>query len=134
MKKYRTFTLLELLCCIVIVSVMLIIAIPSMKVVIDNSRLNSMKSSAILVLDLAEKKYTESMLLDENKNREETTAKTLSEISNTIKESSMTSKELSETNRLLVDKMTYELQSIDSSISQMNGDLKKIADKLDKED
>lgn len=73
-------------------------------------------------------------ILDENKNREETTAKTLSEISNTIKESSMTSKELSETNRLLVDKMTYELQSIDSSISQMNGDLKKIADKLDKED
>ena len=53
MKKYRTFTLLELLCCTVIVSVMLIIAIPSMKVVIDNSRLNSMKSSAILVLDLA---------------------------------------------------------------------------------
>ena len=68
MKKYRTFTLLELLCCTVIVSVMLIIAIPSMKVVIDNSTLNSMKSSAILVLDLAEKKYTESMLLDENKN------------------------------------------------------------------
>ena len=68
MKKYRTFTLLELLCCTVIVSVMLIIAIPSMKVVIDNSRLNSMKSSAILVLDLSEKKYTESMLLDENKN------------------------------------------------------------------
>ena len=46
----------------------------------------------------------------------------------------MTSKELSETNRLLVDKMTYELEIIDSSISQMNGDLKKIADKLDKED
>lgn len=73
-------------------------------------------------------------VLDENKNREETTAKTLSEISNTIKESSITSKELSETNRLLVDKMTYELQSIDSSINQMNGDLKTIIDKLEKEE
>lgn len=73
-------------------------------------------------------------VLDENKNREETTAKTLNEISNTIKESSMTSKELSETNRLMVERMTFDLQSINSSVNQMNGDLKTILDKLDKEE
>ena len=66
-------------------------------------------------------------IMDENKEREQTTAKTLGDISNTIKESAETNKSLAETNRLIVDKLTYDVQEIDANVQT-------ILDKLNKEE
>lgn len=56
-------------------------------------------------------KFIEKVMKDA-KTREESTNKTMSEITNTIKEASETNKSLAETNRLLVDKISYDVQDI----------------------
>lgn len=55
-------------------------------------------------------------IMDENKEREKTTALTMTDVSNTNKELSNTNKELAETNRLIVDKLTYDVQEINSEV------------------
>ena len=53
MKKNKSgFTLIELLAVIVILAVILVIAIPSILDVIDESKLNSIKSSSIIIINL----------------------------------------------------------------------------------
>ena len=51
-------------------------------------------------------------VLKDAKSREEITSQTMTQITDTIKETSATNKSLAETNRLLVDKISYDLQEI----------------------
>ena len=63
MKKNKSgFTLIELLAVIVILAVILVISIPRILDVIDESKLDSFKTSAQLIADSAEKKYVENKL------------------------------------------------------------------------
>ena len=55
-KKKNAFTLIELLAVIVILAVILVIAIPRILDVIDESKLDSIKSSARMIINSAEKK------------------------------------------------------------------------------
>lgn len=51
-------------------------------------------------------------IMKDNKSREELSSQTMAQITETIKETSATNKSLAETNRLLVDKISYDLQEI----------------------
>ena len=63
MKKNKSgFTLIELLAVIVILAVILVISIPRILDVIDESKLDSFKTSAQLIADSAEKKYVTNKL------------------------------------------------------------------------
>ena len=64
MKKKRGFTLVELLAVIVVLAVILVIAVPKIVNVIENSKLGTIISSAKVVLDAAEKKQSENLVLD----------------------------------------------------------------------
>ena len=61
-KKRNAFTLIELLAVIVILAVILVISIPRILDVIDESKLDSFKSTAQLIADSAEKKYVTNKL------------------------------------------------------------------------
>ena len=61
-KKRNAFTLIELLAVIVILAVILVISIPRILDVIDESKLDSFKTSAQIIADSAEKKYVENKL------------------------------------------------------------------------
>ena len=56
MKKGNGFTLIELLAVIVILAVILVISIPRILNVIETSKLDSIKSSARMIINSAEKK------------------------------------------------------------------------------
>ncbi len=62
MKKRNGFTLIELLAVIVILAVILVISIPRMLDVIEESKVNTFKSTAQLIADSAEKKYVTNKL------------------------------------------------------------------------
>ena len=64
MKKKKGFTLVELLAVIVILAVILIIAMPKISEVIKKTRLSSLEATAKLLINQAEKKYTENQVLD----------------------------------------------------------------------
>ena len=64
MKKKNGFTLIELLASLVILTFILVIAVPKIVNVIDNSKLGTITSSAKLVLDSAEKKQSENQVLE----------------------------------------------------------------------
>ena len=64
MKKKKGFTLVELLAVIVILAVILIIAMPKISDVIKNSKEASLETTAKLIANQAEKKYTENQVLD----------------------------------------------------------------------
>ena len=64
MKKKKGFTLVELLAVIVILAVILIIAMPRISDVINNSKKSSFEATAKLIASQAEKKYTENQVLD----------------------------------------------------------------------
>lgn len=64
MKKKNGFTLIELLASLVILAFILVIAVPKIVNVIDNSKLGTITSSAKLVLDSAEKKQSENQVLE----------------------------------------------------------------------
>ena len=79
MKKNKSgFTLIELLAVIVILAVILVISIPRILDVIDESKLDSFKTSAQLIADSAEKKYVENKL---NNIDEEITCENVSKLS-----------------------------------------------------
>ena len=61
-KKKNAFTLIELLAVIVILAVILVISIPRMLDVIEESKVNTFKSTAQLIADSAEKKYVTNKL------------------------------------------------------------------------
>ena len=56
MKKRNAFTLIELLAVIVILAVILVISIPRILDVIETSKKDSIKSSARMIINSAEKK------------------------------------------------------------------------------
>ena len=62
--KGHGFTLVELLAVIVILAVILIIAMPKISEVIKKTRLSSLEATAKLLINQAEKKYTENQVLD----------------------------------------------------------------------
>ena len=62
MKKRNGFTLIELLAVIVILAVILVISIPRILDVIEESKLDSFKSTVKLIADSAEKKYVTNKL------------------------------------------------------------------------
>ena len=62
MKKRNGFTLIELLAVIVILAVILVISIPRILDVIEESKVNTFKSTAQLIADSAEKKYVTNKL------------------------------------------------------------------------
>ena len=64
MKKKKGFTLVELLAVIVILAVILIIAMPKISEVIKRTRLSSLETTAKMIINTAEKKYTENQVLD----------------------------------------------------------------------
>ena len=64
MKKKKGFTLIELLASLVILAFILVIAVPRIVNVIDNSKLGTITSSAKVVLDSAEKKQSENQVLE----------------------------------------------------------------------
>ena len=64
MKKKNGFTLVELLAVIVILAVILVIAMPKISEVIKKTRLSSLEATAKLLINQAEKKYTENQVLD----------------------------------------------------------------------
>ena len=64
MKKEKGFTLIELLASLVILAFILVIAVPKIVNVIDNSKLGTITSSAKVVLDSAEKKQSENQVLE----------------------------------------------------------------------
>ena len=64
MKKKKGFTLIELLASLVILAFILVIAVPRIANVIDNSKLGTITSSAKVVLDSAEKKQSENQVLE----------------------------------------------------------------------
>ena len=57
--KKSGFTLIELLAVIVILAIILVISIPRILDVIETSKINTLKNTAQLIADSAEKKYTE---------------------------------------------------------------------------
>ena len=61
-KKRNAFTLIELLAVIVILAVILVIAIPRILDVIEESKVNTFKSTAQIIADSAEKKYVTNKL------------------------------------------------------------------------
>ena len=61
-KKKNAFTLIELLAVIVILAVILVISIPRILDVIEESKLDSFKSTAQIIADSAEKKYVTNKL------------------------------------------------------------------------
>ena len=64
MKKKNGFTLVELLAVIVILAVILIIAMPKISEVIKKTRLSSLEATTKMIINSAEKKYTENQVLD----------------------------------------------------------------------
>lgn len=68
MKKKKGFTLIELLASLVILAFILVIAVPRIVNVIDNSKLGTITSSAKVVLDSAEKKQSENQVLENPSN------------------------------------------------------------------
>jgi type IV pilus assembly protein PilA len=63
MMKKNGFTLVELLAVIVILAIILVIAVPKILTVIDDTRTESTKSSAKMILSLAEREYTTRLAL-----------------------------------------------------------------------
>ena len=68
MKKKKGFTLIELLATLVILAFILVISVPRIVNVIDNSKLGTITSSAKVVLDSAEKKQSENQVLENPSN------------------------------------------------------------------
>ena len=66
--KKRAFTLVELLAVIVILAVILVIAIPQIINVIKSARLSSIKDSAMLIAEQAEKDYLSQQVLNKDYN------------------------------------------------------------------
>ena len=64
--KKNAFTLIELLAVIAILAIILVISIPKVLDVIEISKINTFKNAAKLIVDSAEKKYTENEAFDEN--------------------------------------------------------------------
>ena len=64
--KFRGFTLVELLAVIVILAVILVIAIPQIIKVIQSARLSSIKDSAMLIAEQAEKDYLTQQVLNKD--------------------------------------------------------------------
>ena len=64
MKKKKGFTLVELLAVIVILAVILVIAMPKISEVIKKTRLSSLEATTKMIINSAEKKYTENQVLD----------------------------------------------------------------------
>ena len=79
MKKGNGFTLIELLAVIVILAVILVISIPRILDVIEESKVNTFKSTAQLIADSAEKKYVSNKL---NNIDEEITCENVTKLSN----------------------------------------------------
>ena len=67
-KKKKAFTLVELLAVIVILAVILVIAIPQIINVIKAARLSSIKDSAMLIAEQAEKDYISQQVLNKDYN------------------------------------------------------------------
>ena len=65
MKKKKGFTLVEILAVIVILAVILVIAVPRITDVIKKARLSSLESTSKLIVNQAEKKYTENYVNEE---------------------------------------------------------------------
>jgi type IV pilus assembly protein PilA len=57
MKNKKGFTLVELLAVIVILAIILVIAVPKILTVIDDTRTESLKSSAKMIISSAEREY-----------------------------------------------------------------------------
>ena len=66
--KKKAFTLVELLAVIVILAVILVIAIPQIMNVIKAARLSSIKDSAMLIAEQAEKDYISQQVLNKDYN------------------------------------------------------------------
>ena len=64
MNKKNGFTLVELLAVIVILAVILVIAMPKISDVIKKTRLSSLETTTKMIINSAEKKYTENQVLD----------------------------------------------------------------------
>ena len=64
--KKNAFTLIELLAVIAILAIILVISIPKVLDVIEISKINTFKNAAKLIVDSAEKKYTENEAFDED--------------------------------------------------------------------
>ena len=67
-KKKKAFTLVELLAVIVILAVILVIAIPQIMSVIKSARISSIKDSAMLIAEQAEKDYLSQQVLNQDYN------------------------------------------------------------------
>ena len=67
-KKKKAFTLVELLAVIVILAIILVIAIPQIMKVIKAARLSSIKDSAMLIAEQAEKDYLSQQVLNKDYN------------------------------------------------------------------
>jgi type IV pilus assembly protein PilA len=63
MKDKKGFTLVELLAVIVILAIILVIAVPKILNVIESTRTESMESTALLILDSAEREYATRLAL-----------------------------------------------------------------------
>ena len=68
MKRKKGFTLVELLAVIVILAVILIIAMPKISEVIKKTRLSSLEATTKMIINSAEKKYTENQVLEQGTN------------------------------------------------------------------
>ena len=68
MEKKKGFTLVELLAVIVILAVILIIAMPKISDVIKKTRLSSLEATTKMIINFAEKKYTENQVLEQGTN------------------------------------------------------------------
>ena len=66
--KKKGFTLVELLAVIVILAVILIIAMPKISDVIKKTRLSSLEATTKMIINFAEKKYTENQVLEQGTN------------------------------------------------------------------
>ena len=66
--KKKGFTLVELLAVIVILAIILIIAMPKISEVIKKTKLSSLESTAKMIINSAEKKYTENQVLEQGTN------------------------------------------------------------------
>ena len=67
-KKKNGFTLVELLAVIVILAIILIIAMPKISEVIKKTRLSSLEATTKMIINSAEKKYTENQVLEQDTN------------------------------------------------------------------
>ena len=68
MNKKNGFTLVELLAVIVIIAVILVIAMPKISEVIKKTRLSSLEATTKMIINSAEKKYTENQVLEQGTN------------------------------------------------------------------